>query len=83
MWVWIDRIGATILDTSLAAAVLLGLAALAMVACRQPARRCCLARAAIVASLALFPLVAFGPARPRIERRIAYLVPGQAAHPFL
>jgi beta-lactamase regulating signal transducer with metallopeptidase domain len=67
MWVWVDRIGATILDTSLAAAVLLGLAALAMVACRQPARRCGLARAAIVASLALFPLVAYGPSRPRIE----------------
>jgi bla regulator protein blaR1 len=67
MWVWVDRFSATILDASFAAAVLLGVAALAMVGCRQPSRRRSLARAAIVASLTLIPLVAYGPTRPRIE----------------
>jgi hypothetical protein len=66
MGAWVERLGAVLLDASLGATALLGLAALAMVGCRQPARRCGLARAAILGSLALIPL-ALLRAGPRIE----------------
>jgi hypothetical protein len=67
MWSGVDRLGPMLLDASLSAAVLLGLVAMAMVGCRQPARRCCLARAAILGALTLLPLIALWPDRRRID----------------
>lgn len=67
MGFWVDRLGTALLDASLSAFVFLGVLALLMVGTRQPARRCGLARAAIIGSLALLPLVAFAPGRPRVE----------------
>src|SRR5947207_2667149 len=66
MGAWVDRLGVVLVDATLAATVLLILVSLAMVGCRQPARRCGLARGAIVACLVLIPLVGLGPA-PRIQ----------------
>ena len=63
----IDRWGAILLDAGLSAAVLTGLAGLAIVAHRQPARRQDLARLAWLGSLAMLPLTAFGPVGPRLE----------------
>lgn len=62
----IDRLGALILDTTLAASTILIVVALAMVGNAQPARRCALARGAILALLALIPLAAWGP-MPRVD----------------
>jgi bla regulator protein blaR1 len=67
MGLWVDRLGIGLIDAGLGAAVLLGVAALVMVGCRQPARRCGIARAAFLGSLALLGLVALAPNRPRIE----------------
>ncbi|HEV3121742.1 MAG TPA: hypothetical protein VGY53_07560, partial [Isosphaeraceae bacterium] len=68
MWEWVDRLVPILLDTSLAAAFLTGAVALGMVACRQPARRCVLARAGLMGALAVWPLVAgLGAARPRLD----------------
>lgn len=58
---WVDRIGEALLDASLATTVVTGLVALAMVGCRQPARRCVLARAALLGALAIWPLVVLAP----------------------
>lgn len=79
MWGWVDWLSGLLLDATLAAAVLLGLAALLMVGCRQPARRCSVARGAILGALAIFPLVGLWPARPRIDlSRVARVL----AEPF-
>lgn len=61
MWVWVDHLSIVVFDVSLAAATLLSLVALLMLACRQPARRIRLARAAILCSLAIIPVVLFAP----------------------
>ena len=53
---WVDRMGLAWLDGALAVSLVVGLIALAMVGTAQPARRCLLARAAILASLAVLPL---------------------------
>jgi hypothetical protein len=62
---WADRFGAILLDASLAATAVLSVVALAMLACRQPGRRIALARAGIVASLLVLPLVGLAPL-PRV-----------------
>ena len=62
----LDGLGGTLLDATLAAAVLSSLCALLMVACQQPARRCLVARLAVLGLLALIPLAVFG-SRPRWE----------------
>lgn len=78
---WIDRLGELLLDSSLAATALLSLVALAMIGCRQPVRRICLARAAILSVLALIPLVIFAPF-PRISLdRVAHQS-GLLSHPI-
>lgn len=64
MAAWLDGLGGTLLDATLAAALLSSLSVLLMVACRQPSRRCLVARAALVGLLALFSLAILGP-RPR------------------
>jgi hypothetical protein len=60
MWVWTDRIGVILFDATLSTAVFLTLIILAMVGCRQPVRRILLARVALLASLAILPLVSGG-----------------------
>ncbi len=81
MWGWIDRLGVLVLDASLGATLLVGSIALAMVGCRQPSRRVGLARAAIIGSLALFPLVALSPL-PRLDLIRTLQGIGFDAHPF-
>jgi beta-lactamase regulating signal transducer with metallopeptidase domain len=66
MLAWVDRLGGTLIDASLATTVLFCLVALAMLGCRQPVRRICLARAAILCGLAMLPLVALAPI-PRVD----------------
>jgi beta-lactamase regulating signal transducer with metallopeptidase domain len=66
MWVWMDRIGLILFDAALSTALLLTLIVLAMLGCRQPVRRILLARVALLASLAIPPLVGFGRL-PRLD----------------
>jgi len=66
MWVLIDRLGLILFDATLSTAVFLSLMILAMLACRQPARRLFIARVAFCASLAMLPLIAFAPL-PRLD----------------
>lgn len=60
MWFWLDRIGTILFDAGFATAVFSTLIVLAMLGCRQPARRILLARVSLLASLAIIPLVAWG-----------------------
>jgi hypothetical protein len=60
MWVWMDRIGIVLFDAALSTAVFLTIIVLVMLACRQPVRRILLSRVALLASLAIIPLVAWG-----------------------
>ena len=64
----VDRLGTALLDASLAATAITGLVVLAMVQCRQPARRRGWARAGLLSTLALLPLAALNPV-PRIDLR--------------
>jgi BlaR1 peptidase M56 len=64
----VDRMGAALLDASLAATAIAGLVVLAMIQCRQPARRRDWARAGLLSTLALLPLAALNPV-PRIDLR--------------
>lgn len=56
-----DRLGVLLLDGAIAATALLGVVALAMVLCGQPARRLVLARLAVLGSMLILPLAAFAP----------------------
>ena len=69
----IDRLGALILDATLAASALLVVLALAMVGTAQPVRRCALARGAILGLLALLPLAEWTPI-PRIVNGLSNVV---------
>ena len=66
MWVLVDRLGVILFDSTLSTAVFLSLMILAMLVCRQPARRLLIARGAFYASLLMFPLVALAPL-PRLN----------------
>ncbi len=66
MWVWLDSAGPVLFDAALSTALFLSVVVLAMVVCRQPTRRILIARVAIIASLAMFPLVALVPL-PRLD----------------
>ncbi len=57
MWERIELLGVFVLDAGLASTVLLAIVTLAMLVSRQPARRVWLARAAMLGSLALIPLI--------------------------
>src|SRR5690242_1487274 len=81
MGVWLESLGGIVRDASLAAFGLLSLSALAMLSCRQPVRRICLARAAIVGSLLLIPLVGFAPL-PRLELLGILRSPTVQSHPY-
>jgi hypothetical protein len=65
-WVSIDRIGILLFDATLSTTIFLSLVLLAMLGCRQPARRILIARLAFLASLAMIPLVAIEPL-PRLD----------------
>ncbi len=77
-----DRLGATLLDASLAATAIAGLVALVMVHSRQPARRRGWARAGLLSTLALLPLSALNPV-PRIDlwRPILAILPATLDDP--
>ena len=64
----VDRLGAALLDASLAATAISGLVVLAIIQCRQPARRRDWARVGLLSTLALLPLAALNPV-PRIDLR--------------
>ena len=64
----VDRLGVGLLDASLAAIAISGLVVLAMVQCRQPARRRGWARAGLISTLLLLPLSALNPV-PRFDVR--------------
>ena len=64
----VDRMGAALLDAGLAATAISGLVVLAMVQCRQPARRRGWARAGLLSTLALLPMAALNPF-PRVDLR--------------
>ncbi len=66
MWAWMDRIGTVLFDATLSTAVFLTCIMLAMLACRQPARRILLARVALLSSLAILPIVGLGRL-PRLD----------------
>ena len=74
MWVWVDRAGFVLFDSALSTAIVLSLAVLAMLVCRQPARRLQIARAALVASLVMIPLVALVPL-PQFDLLAAFSPP--------
>lgn len=63
---WLDRLAGPLLDALLAASAWIGLIALAMVAHRQPARRCALARAGLLGAICLVPLSLSGVV-PRLD----------------
>ncbi|MGP0063637.1 MAG: M56 family metallopeptidase [Isosphaeraceae bacterium] len=65
-WYWIDRIGVLLFDATLSATLFFSLVLLAMLACRQPARRILIARVALLASLAIIPLVGL-ESLPRLD----------------
>jgi len=65
---WADRCESVWLDAGLGAVLVTGLTALAMIQCRQPARRRIWGRLGSVASLAILPLAWFSPL-PRIDLR--------------
>ena len=64
----LDRLGAALLDATLAATAISGFVVLAIVQSRQPARRRGWARVGLLSTLALLPLAALNPF-PRIDLR--------------
>jgi hypothetical protein len=66
MWGWVDHFGGLVFDAIVPAALLLSAVAMAMLACRQPARRVVLARAGILCVLGLIPLLIVKPV-PRLD----------------
>ena len=66
MWVWLDRIGLVLFDATVSTALFLSLVMLAMLVCRQPARRIRIARVALLSSLTMIPMVALAPL-PRLD----------------
>ena len=65
---FVDRLGAALLDASLAATAISGFVVLAMVQCRQPARRRGWARVGLLSTLTLLPLAVLSPF-PRFDLR--------------
>jgi beta-lactamase regulating signal transducer with metallopeptidase domain len=74
MWVWIDRASPILFDAALSTAIFLSAIVLAMLICRQPSRRLQIARAALLASLAMLPLVALAPL-PRLDLVNSFIEP--------
>ncbi len=63
---WAERCGSGWLDAGLAAALVTGFTVLAMIQCRQPARRRVWGRSGLIASLAVIPLVWLSPI-PKVD----------------
>ncbi len=66
MGAWLNALAGPLLDALVAAGLFLGSVSLAMALCRQPSRRCWLARLGLVGALAIGPLSASGVV-PRID----------------
>jgi beta-lactamase regulating signal transducer with metallopeptidase domain len=66
MWVWLDRIGLILFDATVSTVLFLSMVVLAILFCRQPARRLRIARVALLSSLTIIPLVALAPL-PRLD----------------
>ncbi len=74
----VDRLLAAWIDASIAATAISGLVVLAMVQCRQPARRIGWARAGLLASLMIVPLATLNPMPPiDLGRLIRMVVPAR------
>jgi hypothetical protein len=73
----LDRLVPLLRDGAIAATALMGLTALVMVATGQPARRCGLARLALLGSIAILPIARFAP----IPRLPLHHPVGWFAHP--
>src|SRR4051812_19793329 len=82
MWDWVDHLGGILCRSSPAAAILSSLVVLAMLGCRQPARRIALARATLLGSLILLVLVPFAPL-PRFDLAPVLRGGGVLPHPLL
>ena len=82
MWDCVDHLGGIIFRATVSAAVLSSLIVLAMLGCRQPARRIVLARAALLGALVLIPLVGLAPL-PRFDLFAALRGVGVLPHPLL
>jgi beta-lactamase regulating signal transducer with metallopeptidase domain len=87
-WTVLDALGSRLLDATVAVALLLAGSAIAVAACRQPARRLMIARLALVAAVLTLPwmlLVQPRGALPALEtlaRQAAGPGTGQARPPF-
>jgi beta-lactamase regulating signal transducer with metallopeptidase domain len=82
MWDCVDHLGGIVFRASVSAAVLSSLIVMAMLGCRQPARRIVLARAALLGALVLIPLVGFS-LLPRFDVFAALRGVGVLPHPLL
>jgi bla regulator protein blaR1 len=69
MWGEVDRFSRVLADATLAETIFLSLVVLVMLLCQQPARRISLAKAAILLSTLMIPLVASSPL-PRFHPRL-------------
>jgi len=81
MWGWVDRLGTLLLDAGLAALLLWSVVALTMLGSRQPVRRLRLARAAVIGSLAIWPLVGLRMV-PKLDLVAALHDAGVLPHPW-
>ena len=72
MWGWLDRVGLVLFDAALSTGLFLSVVVLTMLVCRQPSRRLLLVRSALVASLAMVPVVAVVPL-PRLDLMAIFL----------
>ena len=66
MWVWLDRVSLILFDAALSTGLFLSAVVFAILVCRQPSRRLLIVRSSLLASLAIFPLVALLPL-PRVD----------------
>jgi beta-lactamase regulating signal transducer with metallopeptidase domain len=66
MWVWLDRFGRLLIDSTLILTILLSFVVLLMIFCQQPARRIVVAKAGILLAIFIIPLVASSPL-PRVN----------------
>jgi hypothetical protein len=81
MWEGLETLGGVVSRAGLSAALLSSLAVLAMLACRQPARRVALARATLLGLLLLIPLMGLAPL-PRSDLAALLRDAGLWPHPL-
>lgn len=78
MWGELDRFSRVLADAALAETVFLSLVVVVMLLCRQPARRIIVAKAAVLLSIVMIPLVAYSPF-PRVQPRSWFAASSPAA----